>query len=126
RRDISRDNNTIGDRMMVFRYDANGNVKPIRALDVPHQAWGLSINPVRKEIAVSVEGPPHIVIYKQDARGADAPLRMIRGPKTGLGDPHGVYFDGSHNEIVVANHGNQTGRETPPSRMGARRSGCGG
>jgi len=126
RQEIYTVDNDIGDRMMVFKYDANGNVKPIRALDVPHQAWGLSINPVRKEIAVSVEGPRQIVIYKQDAQGADAPLRMIRGPKTGLGDPHGVYFDGSHNEIVVANHGNQNGRETLPGSVAAGRRGGGG
>lgn len=126
RHEIYTVDNDIGDRMMVFTYDANGNVKPVRALDVPHQAWGVSINPVRQEIAVSVEGPRQIVIYKQDARGSDAPLRMIRGPRTGLGDPHGVYFDGKNNEIVVANHGNQNGRETLPGTVTAGRRGGGG
>jgi DNA-binding beta-propeller fold protein YncE len=125
-REIYTVDNDIGDRMMVFKYDANGNVKPTRALNVPHQAWGLSINPVRKEIAVSVEGPRQIVIYKQDAQGSDAPLRMIRGPHTGLGDPHGVHFDSRHNEIVVANHGNQNGRETAPGSVTAQRRGGGG
>ena len=126
RQEIYTVDNDIGDRMMVFKYDANGNARPIRALDVPHQAWGLSINPVRREVAVSVEGPRQIVIYKQDARGADAPLRMIRGPKTGLGDPHGVHFDGTHNEIVVANHGNQNGRATLPGTVVPQRRGAGG
>src|SRR5205085_8773125 len=78
--------NDIGDRMMVFPYDADGNVKPKRVLSVPHQAWGISINPARREIAVSVEGPREIVVYAQDATGTDRPLRLIRGPKTGLGD----------------------------------------
>ena len=122
-REIYSVDNDIGDRMMVFGYDANGNAKPLRALDVPHQAWGLSINPVRKEIAVSVEGPRQIVVYKQSAQGADAPLRMIRGARTGLGDPHGVHFDGVNNEIVVANHGNQNGRETLPGTVAAQRRG---
>ncbi len=94
-REIYTVDNDIGDRMMVFPYDADGNVKPNRVLSVPHQAWGVSINPVRKEIAVSVEGPREIVVYAQDASGSDAPLRMIRGPQTGLGDPHGVFFDGT-------------------------------
>ncbi len=40
-----------------------------------------------------------------DNNGSDQPLRIIRGPRTGLGDPHGVFYDGIHNEIVVANHG---------------------
>ena len=118
--------NDIGDRMMVFPYDADGNVKPKRVLSVPHQAWGISINPTRKEVAISVEGPREIVVYAQNASGSDAPLRMIRGPRTGLGDPHGVFFDGTHNEIVVANHGNQNGRQTLPGSVAtARRGGAG-
>src|SRR5438093_398072 len=115
--------NDIGDRMMVFPYDANGNVKPKRVLDVPHQAWGLSIAPERDEIAVSVEGPRQIVIYKRGAEGHDAPLRTIRGVDTGLGDPHGVFYDGRNNEIVVANHGNQNGRQTAPGDAPPRRRG---
>ncbi len=126
-REVYTVDNDIGDRMMVFPYDADGNAKPLRALSVPHQAWGLSINTVRKEIAVSVEGPRQIVVYAQGASGSDAPLRMIRGPRTGLGDPHGVFFDGQNDEIVVANHGNQNGRETLPGTVaGGRRGGGGG
>jgi len=113
--------NDIGDRMMVFPYDANGNAKPRRVLSVPHQAWGLSINRQRDEVAVSVEGPREIVIYKREAKNNDQPLRIIRGPKTGLGDPHGVFYGNA--EIVVANHGNQNGRYTPPGDAPAARRG---
>ena len=79
--------NDIGDRLMVFPYDASGNVRPKRVLQVPHQAWGISIDRARDEVAVSVEGPREIVVYRREAKGSDAPLRTIRGPKTGLGDP---------------------------------------
>jgi len=124
-REIYTVDNDIGDRMMVFPYDADGNAKPIRVLSVPHQAWGVSINPVRKEIAVSVEGPREIAVYAQNASGTDRPLRMIRGPHTGLGDPHGVVFDSVNNEIVVANHGNQNGRQTAPGSVSSgRRAGA--
>lgn len=109
--------NDIGDRMMVFSYDDNGNVKPKRVLHVPHQAWGISINSARDEVAITVEAARQVVIYKRTAQNDDKPLRIIRGPKTGLGDPHGVYFDGTNNEIVVANHGNHGGRQTPPGDM---------
>src|SRR5262249_35590696 len=54
-----------------------------------------------------------------------APLRMIRGPHTGLGDPHGVFFDPKNNEIVVANHGNQNGRETASGSVAPSRRGGG-
>jgi DNA-binding beta-propeller fold protein YncE len=106
--------NDIGDRMMVFPYDANGNARPKRVLDVPHQAWGLSISHERNEVAVSVEAPREIVVYRKGAEGNEPPLRTIRGPRTGLGDPHGVFLDGRNNEIIVANHGNQGGRRPAP------------
>lgn len=125
-REVYTVDNDIGDRMMVFPYDADGNARPLRSLDVPHQAWGLSINAARKEIAITVEGPRQIVVYAQNARGSDAPLRMIRGPHTGLGDPHGIFFDGKNNEIVVANHGNQNGRDTLPGSIVPARRGAGG
>lgn len=118
--------NDIGDRMMVFPYDGNGNIKPKRVLSVPHQAWGLSLSRERDEVAVSVEGPREIVVYKREAKNDDAPLRIIRGPKTGLGDPHGVFLDGTNNEIIVANHGNHNGRLTAPGDAPARRRGSGG
>jgi DNA-binding beta-propeller fold protein YncE len=115
--------NDIGDRMMVFPYDASGNVKPKRVLEVPHQAWGLSISRERNEIAVSVEAPREIVIYRKGAQGKEQPLRTIRGPKTGLGDPHGVFLDGTNNEIIVANHGNNGGRQPAPGDAPARQRG---
>src|SRR6267378_2958415 len=119
--------NDIGDRMMVFPYDAAGNIKPKRVLDVPHQAWGLSISAERNELAISVESSRQIVIYRKGAEGREQPLRTLRGPTTGLGDPHGVFLDGKNNELVVANHGNQGGRETapgdaPPRQRGTRAS----
>jgi DNA-binding beta-propeller fold protein YncE len=123
RQEIYSVDNDIGDRMMVFAYDANGNVKPKRVLEVPHQAWGLSIAPERDELAVSVEGARQIVVYKRGAQGHEAPLRTIRGVHTGLGDPHGVFFDGKNNEIVVANHGNQNGRQVAPGDAPARQRG---
>lgn len=104
--------NDIGDRITVFSSDAHGNVRPKRVLNVPHQAWGISLNPSRDEIAVTVEKSNMVVIYRREAKGGEAPLRIIRGAKTELEDPHGVYFDQINNEIIVANHGNKaTGRE---------------
>ena len=95
--------NDIGDRLMVFPYDAEGNVKPTRVLDVPHQAWGISIGTERNEFAVTVEAPREIVIYRKGAEGHEPPLRTIRGPKTRLGDPHGIFYDDTNNELVVSN-----------------------
>jgi DNA-binding beta-propeller fold protein YncE len=108
RREIYTVDNDIGDRLETFSYDAAGNVKPIRVLDVPHQAWGIGISEKRDEIAVSVESSRMVMIYKRGSKDADLPLRVLRGPATGMGDPHGVGFDDVNGELVVANHGNQT------------------
>lgn len=105
-REVYAVDNDIGDRMEVFPYDVEGNVKPKRVLHVPHGSWGVSLNGPRGEIAISVEHINSVVIYRREAAGGDAPLRVIRGQKTGLADPHGVYFDGVNNEIFAANHGN--------------------
>lgn len=99
-------NNDVEDRLVVFDYDARGNVTPKRLLYVPHQSWGIAFAPKRDVMALSVQTPNMYVVFKRDAKKFDAPLRSVRGPKTAMADPHGIYFDETHNEIVVANHGN--------------------
>jgi DNA-binding beta-propeller fold protein YncE len=101
-------NNDSGDRMTVFAYGAHGNVQPKRILTLPHQSWDVSLAPRRDEIAVSVQQSNAISIFRRAASGRDAPIRTIRGLTTELHDPHGLYFDETHNEIVTANHGNWT------------------
>ena len=99
-------NNDVEDRMVAFDYDARGNLKPKRLLYVPHQSWGIALNRKRDEIALSVQTPNMYVVFRRDAQKFDAPVRSVRGPRTGMADPHGIYFDETHNEVFVANHGN--------------------
>jgi DNA-binding beta-propeller fold protein YncE len=99
-------NNDVEDRLVVFDYDARGNVKPKRLLYVPHQSWGIAFAPRRDVMALSVQTPNMFVVFKREAQKFDAPIRSVRGPKTQMADPHGIYFDETHNEVVVANHGN--------------------
>lgn len=99
-------NNDVEDRMVVFDYGARGNIKPKRLLYVPHQSWGIALNKKRDEIALSVQTPNMYVVFRRDAQKFDAPLRSVRGPKTAMADPHGIYFDETHSEVFVANHGN--------------------
>jgi DNA-binding beta-propeller fold protein YncE len=106
RRELFTVNNDVEDRLVVFDYDARGNIKPKRLLYVPHQSWGIGFAPTRGVIALSVQTPNMFVVFKRDAEKFDAPLRTVRGPKTQMADPHGIYFDETHNEVVVANHGN--------------------
>ncbi|PYQ74109.1 MAG: hypothetical protein DMG04_11545 [Acidobacteria bacterium] len=101
-------NNDGGDRMVVFSYDDHGNAQPRRTLTLPHQSWDVSLAPTRDEIAITVQQSNAISIFKRGAKGTDHPIRTIRGLATGLEDPHGLYFDETHNELITANHGNWT------------------
>ena len=104
-------NNDVEDRLVVFDYDARGNVKPKRLLYVPHQSWGIAFNRKRDEIALSVQTPNMFVVFKRDAQKFDAPIRSVRGPADGMADPHGIYFDETHNEVV-----RRQPRQLPPGR----------
>jgi DNA-binding beta-propeller fold protein YncE len=92
----------------VFSYDDHGNATPKRILAAPHQTWGLSLSRPRNEIALTVEELDAVVVYRKEASQMEAPLRAIRGDRTAMADPHGIYLDAVNNEIVVANHGNHT------------------
>ena len=109
REEIYTANNDIEDTVVVMPYGASGNVKPRRVFSVPHQSWGLALGNVADQIAVTVEVQNTIVFYRRQVKGVEAPVRIIRGQATGLADPHGIYWDESHNEIGVANHGNFRG-----------------
>ncbi|HXH26184.1 MAG TPA: hypothetical protein VNI78_13110 [Vicinamibacterales bacterium] len=106
RREMMTVNNDVEDRMVVFDYDAHGNVRPKRTLYVPHQAWGIAISRELDQIVFSVQTPNMIVWYRREAKGLEPPVRVVRGPRTGMADPHGVAIDDTHDEVFVANHGN--------------------
>jgi len=109
RHEIYTANNDIEDTVVVMPYAANANDKPARVLSVPHQAWGLALGHMSNELAVTAEIFNAVVFYRREAQGVEAPVRVIRGPKTRLADPHGIYWDDLNGEIGVANHGNFRG-----------------
>src|SRR2546427_4501994 len=108
RKEVYTVNNDSGDLLTVFSYGDHGNVQPRRSLTLPHQSWDVSLAPKRDEIVVTVQQSNALSFYKRGATGTAAPIRTIRGLATELEDPHGVYFDEAHNEIITANHGNWT------------------
>jgi DNA-binding beta-propeller fold protein YncE len=97
-----------GGGLAVFPYDAHGNFEPIRRLSPPHQSWGLSLSVTRDELAVTSQQNHGFYVFQRTAKGADRPLRIVKGPKSRIADPHGVILDDVNNEIFVANHGNWT------------------
>jgi hypothetical protein len=111
RREIYTVNND-GGGLVVHPYDAHGDVAPIRRLTVPHQSWGLSLDLVNDELAVTSQQYQGISIFKRTASHTDRPIRTIRGTETQLADPHGVFLDAASDEVFAANHGNWTEMRT--------------
>src|SRR5665213_461711 len=99
RREIYAANNDIEDTVVVMPYDAVGDSKPTRVFSVPHQTWGLALSHKNDELAITVEVQNTVLFYRREVKGVEAPLRIIRGLNTGLADPHGLYWDESHDEI---------------------------
>jgi DNA-binding beta-propeller fold protein YncE len=123
RREIYGVNNDIEDNLAVFSYDDEGDLKPKRKLIIPHGAWGVALSPSRDEVALSVQYGHAVVIYRRGAIGGEAPSRGIRGPSTGMADPHGIAWDQTNKEIVVANQGNKNSE--PPPHTDLRKTGPG-
>ena len=102
-------NNDTQDWLPMFSREARGNAKPDRFLATPHQTFGIGMDEIRQEMYLTVQGSSAVVVYKKDAQGYEAPLRVIQGGNTELADPHGIAVDTKHNVFVVANHGHRTG-----------------
>src|SRR5438477_1572223 len=104
-REIYAVNNDTAADMMVFGYDANGNVPRSRAVRAASATtWGVSLDLLHDEVAVTIEQVNKVAVFRRQAEGDEKRLRVILGPNTGLADPHGIFVDSQNNEIFVANH----------------------
>jgi DNA-binding beta-propeller fold protein YncE len=97
-------NNDTAADVMVFKYDAQGNVPPDRLFTPASTGtWGIGLDLVHDEVAVTVQHVNKVAVYRRVASGDEKPLRIIQGPSTGLADPHGVAIDAENNELFVDN-----------------------
>jgi DNA-binding beta-propeller fold protein YncE len=98
-------NNDVADNMVVFGPNQDGDSPPLRELKVDHGAWGVALDDVNEEVAITIEHINKVSVYRRTATGQELPLRIIQGPRTGLSDPHGIFIDSKNNEIYVVNIG---------------------
>ena len=72
-------NNDVEDRLVVFDYDARGNVKPKRLLYVPHQSWGIAFDhQARRDRAVGADAEH---VRRLQARRAEVRRAGPLGPR---------------------------------------------
>ncbi|HLH76155.1 MAG TPA: hypothetical protein VKV28_05035 [Candidatus Binataceae bacterium] len=112
--------NDIGDDVAAFPYGANGDYAA-RVLATPHEVYGIGVSLKLNQMALAIEHDEELIFFRLGAHGAEPPLREIRGDNTGLADPHGVYWDDTHDEIFVANHGNWARGAWDPDYQGGGR-----
>ena len=68
----------------------------------------LTLDAEHDEMAVANSGDSSIRIFGRTATGNVAPVRIIKGPRTGIHGPMGVTFDVKNDELWVANYGDHT------------------
>jgi DNA-binding beta-propeller fold protein YncE len=103
--DIYNVNGDTQDWMSVFSREQKGNVPPMRELAAPHRAFGVTVDEVAKELFVTIQHPPAVVVWPKLAQGKDAPLRILEGDKTMLAEAQGIALDTKNGFLYVANQG---------------------
>src|SRR5262245_32514984 len=82
--DIYSVENDIGDSIVVFKNDANGDVEPIRKLNITHRGYAMAVDEENQEFYLSVQYPPQVAVYRKEASGNEKPKRLIQGESTRL------------------------------------------
>jgi 6-phosphogluconolactonase (cycloisomerase 2 family) len=102
-----------GDKIIVFNYDDQGNVKPKREIAVPHRGFSLAVDEEKQEIFVGVNYPPEVAVFRKDAFVKQPALRHLQGESTRLAYVHGMVIDPRQRLMFVANWGRISDYTTP-------------
>ncbi len=95
----------IADTMVIFSHESKGDVPPERELKTPHRTYGVAADEQAQELFLTIQHPPAVLVYRKAAQGKEAPLRILEGEKTQLGDVHGITVDTKNQVMYVANRG---------------------
>ena len=103
--DIYSVNGDTTDWMTVWTREQKGNVPASRELQTPHRAFGVAVDEDAKELYITIEHSPAVVVYRKTAQGREAPIRILEGDKTQLADVHGIALDPKNQLLYVSNQG---------------------
>lgn len=95
----------IADTMVIFSHESKGDVPPERELKTPHRTYGVAADEQAQELFLTIQHPPAVLVYRKAAQGKEAPLRILEGATTQLGDVHGITVDTKNQVMYVANRG---------------------
>src|SRR5437773_4188192 len=91
--DIYSVENDIGDSIVVFSHDAEGDLVPKRHLKITHRGYAMTVDEEKQELFLSVQYPPQVAVYRKEADGDEKPKRLLQGESTRLADAHGIAID---------------------------------
>jgi DNA-binding beta-propeller fold protein YncE len=103
--DIYNVNGDTEDWLTVWSRDKKGNVPPTRELETPHRTFGVVVDEEAKELFVTIQHPPAVIVWSKTAQGKDAPIRILEGEKTLLAEAQGVAVDTKNQLLYVSNQG---------------------
>jgi 6-phosphogluconolactonase (cycloisomerase 2 family) len=104
--DIYSVENDIGDSIVVFSHDAEGDIVPKRHLKITHRGYAMTVDEEKQELFLSVQYPPQVAVYRKEAEGDEKPKRLLQGESTRLSDAHGIAIDTKTKLMFVNNWGN--------------------
>lgn len=94
----------------MFARLANGNVGPVRVIEgqgtkLSRTMHGIAYDEVHDEIIVPVHLAGALLVFRGNAKGEEAPIRVIQGPHTELLRPETTAIDLKNNEIILGQDG---------------------
>lgn len=103
----------------VYSLDASGDARPLRQIsgDKTQLNWpaAMKLDPQTGELYVANDIGQSILVFANaaTAQGNVAPVRVVKGPKTLLRNPTGVFVDIKNQELWASNLGNASATVYP-------------
>jgi len=93
-------------QIVVFARLADGNAKPLRKLEgaktlLARTMHGISYDPIHDEIFSPQAFGQGVLVFRGDANGEVAPIRVLQGPLTQIANPDKLEIDPTHDELFV-------------------------
>jgi hypothetical protein len=103
--DIYSVNGDTANYLTVWSREKKGNDVSDRTINTPHRGFGIAVDEGAKELFLTIESPPAVVVYPKNADGNQAPLRIVEGDKTLLAEVHGIALDTKNQVMYAVNQG---------------------
>jgi hypothetical protein len=92
--------------MQVFARDKRGNVPPNRELQTGGdlRGRGIVVDEAHQELFLASQHNSAVAVFRKQAAGREAPIRLLQGDRTLLANPHGLAIDGRNDLLFIARH----------------------